>query len=331
MPRPRNRAASVPDDVRQRDAQLARGGPVARPAAGRVLRAPTRSCCLRGAKAGAPSGSQRAPPPVRGPSSNLGAITAPGPHALVARSEELARLDAALEAARSGAGVTVAVHGQAGIGKSSLVAAARERAAAAGMRILSSRGSPLEQDYAMGIVRQCFERVLRTHPERKDLLSGAARLAETAVLELTDDVVDVPPVGVLHGLYWLTANLAGRAPVLLVVDDAHWADEPSLRFLAYLARRVESLPVTLLIGSRNDEDTGAGNAGRDLPRAGDRRARAVAAAAERCGDAAKSPRVARTAAEPLASAGALHAGRPRPRAGPVARACYPIVRHANAM
>ena len=42
------------------------------------------------------------------------------------------------------------------------------------------------------------------------------------------------------------------------MDDAHWADESSLRFLAYLARRAESLPVALLVGARPEEDPGAG-------------------------------------------------------------------------
>ena len=43
--------------------------------------------------------------------------------------------------------------------------------------------------------------------------------------------------GPLHGLHWLTVNMSARAPVLIAVDDAHWADTHSLRFLLYLARR----------------------------------------------------------------------------------------------
>ena len=58
---------------------------------------------------------------------------------------------------------------------------------------------------------------------------------------------------VLHGLYWLTSNLAEQAPLLLAVDDAHWADVPSLRFLHYLARRVEDLPVLMVVALRPTE------------------------------------------------------------------------------
>src|SRR5919109_2893754 len=173
-------------------------------------------------------------------------------HGLVDRERELTRLDSALQAARSGTGVTVLIDGPAGIGKSSLLAVARERAAAAGMTVLQSRGSPLEREYGMGVARQWFDPVLRSHPDRDDLLQGAARLAESVLIEVPEELATAP-AGVLHGLYWLTANLAECAPLLAIVDDAHWADESSLQFLAYLARRVESLPVALVIASRTDE------------------------------------------------------------------------------
>jgi DNA-binding CsgD family transcriptional regulator len=57
----------------------------------------------------------------------------------------------------------------------------------------------------------------------------------------------------LHGLYWLTANLAARASLLIAIDDAHWADVPSLRFLLYLARRLHNLPVLLLVVVRPED------------------------------------------------------------------------------
>jgi DNA-binding CsgD family transcriptional regulator len=57
----------------------------------------------------------------------------------------------------------------------------------------------------------------------------------------------------LHGLYWLTVNLAGEGPLLLTVDDLHWCDRQSLRFLAYLARRLEGTGVVLAGGLRTAE------------------------------------------------------------------------------
>jgi predicted ATPase len=56
--------------------------------------------------------------------------------------------------------------------------------------------------------------------------------------------------GTLHGLYWLCANLAMQRPLLLVVDDAQWADESSLRFLGVLARRLDALAVLVLLAQR---------------------------------------------------------------------------------
>ncbi len=57
----------------------------------------------------------------------------------------------------------------------------------------------------------------------------------------------------VHGLYWLTVNMAARRPVLVVVDDAHWADVASLRWLAYLAARLEGLPVAVIVALRPAE------------------------------------------------------------------------------
>jgi DNA-binding CsgD family transcriptional regulator len=64
------------------------------------------------------------------------------------------------------------------------------------------------------------------------------------------------PTAVLHGLFWLVSNLAESSPLLLAVDDAHWADHRSLRFLAYLARRLNDLPVLLIVALRSTEPGG---------------------------------------------------------------------------
>src|SRR6202020_1608297 len=54
-----------------------------------------------------------------------------------------------------------------------------------------------------------------------------------------------------HGLHWLSANLAAAQPLALVVDDVHWVDEPSLRWLEFTIRRLEGASVAVLLASRS--------------------------------------------------------------------------------
>ena len=59
--------------------------------------------------------------------------------------------------------------------------------------------------------------------------------------------------GLVHGLYWLTSNLADAQPLLVTVDDAHSADVASLRWLIYLARRLTGMPLALVLAARTAE------------------------------------------------------------------------------
>src|SRR5213083_3065445 len=171
---------------------------------------------------------------------------------LLEREGELAQLGALVGAAREGAGRLVLVEGGAGIGKTRLLAAARERGEEAGMEVLHARGGELEREFPFGIVRQLFEPALARggKAERREVLSGAAGLA--APLFSGDYLTDRasakadPAFATLHGLFWLTSNLAARRPLVLAIDDLHWADKPSLRWLAYLVRRLEGLPVLVV-------------------------------------------------------------------------------------
>ena len=163
-----------------------------------------------------------------------------------------------LAAARVGDGRMVVVEGSAGIGKTRLLAEARALAQAAEFEVLSARGGELEGEFAFGIVRQLFEAPLAAAtPElRAELLAGAAELSASLFASAPTSASREgaeSSFAMLHGLYWLTANFASRSPTLLVVDDLHWADEPSLRWLHYLSRRLEGLPVLLLIGTRPPE------------------------------------------------------------------------------
>jgi DNA-binding CsgD family transcriptional regulator/tetratricopeptide (TPR) repeat protein len=181
---------------------------------------------------------------------------------LLERNEELARIESALAEARTGRGRFVVVEGPGGMGKTALLAVARMTAAEGGMRVLRSRGTELERDFAYGVVRQLFEPSLveASELERAELLQGAAGVA-AGLLELPGaPPADAPPsagvdpsFAILHGLYWLCANLAAVGPLCLVVDDAHSADAASLRYLAFLLTRLEELDAALVVATRPPE------------------------------------------------------------------------------
>ncbi len=177
---------------------------------------------------------------------------------LFEREGELAVLHAALTAAASGDGRLVVIEGGIGIGKTRLLREAQTLAADMGLRSLHARGGELERDFAFGAVRQLFEPVLAeaSPVAREQLLSGAAALAEPVFVapqlgERTEGLTDASFI-VLHGLYWLAANLAFERPTVLGLDDIHWFDAPSLRWLAYLARRIDGLPLVIVATARTE-------------------------------------------------------------------------------
>jgi DNA-binding CsgD family transcriptional regulator len=155
------------------------------------------------------------------------------------------------------------LEGPAGIGKTVLLAAARHLAEDGGFQLLRARGAELEREFAFGVVRQLVEPLLAAAPDgrRTSLLQGppgvAARLLGLPGLPdgpgATAPIAPDPSFAVLHGLYWLCANLAADGPVALVVDDAQWADGASLRFLTFLLPRLEELSVAVLLGVRPAE------------------------------------------------------------------------------
>jgi hypothetical protein len=123
---------------------------------------------------------------------------------------------------------------------------------------VAPRTSPGRSPVAgFGVVRQLFERRLAAAGvgEREELLEGPAGAVRLllhggASGATANDI----SFAVMHGLYWLTTNLADRGPsVLLVLDDAHWADDASLRWLAYVAPRIEGPAVALLVAMRPAE------------------------------------------------------------------------------
>jgi predicted ATPase len=165
------------------------------------------------------------------------------PPVLLGRDTELAALGRGIEAGRRGDGALLTVEGSAGIGKTALLRSALRAAREGGMRALSATGTPLEAAFPFGVARQLFDPARRECGEEAwaEFSTGAARFSARALDERALEVADPredPGFATLHGLYWLSANLALERPLLLAIDDAQWADRPSLRFLTHLARRL---------------------------------------------------------------------------------------------
>ena len=150
------------------------------------------------------------------------------------RARELTALDEAIRATAAGSGRVVLLEGAGGIGKTLLLAHATQRAQASGVTVLRARGGELERQFPFGVALQLFEPYLSAASprERRRVFAGAAVHAQSLLSgEVVGGEGSAPDFSVLHGLHWLVANIAERRPLLLAVDDAQWADEPSLRFL----------------------------------------------------------------------------------------------------
>ncbi|MEZ0089497.1 AAA family ATPase [Streptacidiphilus sp. EB129] len=184
---------------------------------------------------------------------------------------ELLERDAELEAART-ALESLAAHavpagpderllvytGAAGLGKTSLLAAVRRAAEDAGLLVLAARGGEQEQLAAFHVVRTLLKPLLLAEGDqgRRELLGGWNEIVGAAVGLPVLGATPAPPdpQGVRDGLDWVVTNLAfARGPLVLLVDDAHWADAESLSWLASFASRVENLPLLVVVAYRPDE------------------------------------------------------------------------------
>ena len=155
------------------------------------------------------------------------------PDGLVERDREVAVLRTLVDELAGGRPGCLLIEGPAGIGKTRLLDEVRRLAVGAGVQVRSARSSALEQGFDFEVVRQLFD------ADVGDAVHRDERLA------------------VLRGLREVTANLAATAPVVLCVDDIQWCDEASLQFLAYLVRRLEGLPVLVVLAVRSGETYGA--------------------------------------------------------------------------
>ncbi len=178
------------------------------------------------------------------------------PPTLVGRTRELAELEGVVERSRRGERAVAFLGGDAGIGKTRLVTALAERARTADVEVLL--GGCLDLDvggvpYAP-VVEALADLVDRLGPEQaKDALGPEAEHLGPALAvggradELTGQTAT------LQAVRRVLAHLARRRPVLLIVEDAHWADRSTRDLIAFLAGAPSPTPVALIVTYRRDD------------------------------------------------------------------------------
>lgn len=167
---------------------------------------------------------------------------------LYERTAEIAAIDTAVSSLPSGRGASLLLEARAGRGKSTLMEYAVTAAREAGARTLVARARHLTSAAPYEVLRRLLGPAVED-AGGAEALTGAARFAAplfTPGAELTQ--------GVDYGCQWLVARLAEQAPLLLAVDDAHWADSASLRVLLDVQAEISVQPVLLLLASRPVEN-----------------------------------------------------------------------------
>ena len=169
------------------------------------------------------------------------------PEPIIGREAEFARLRGLVDPTPP-AGQVLLVVGEAGMGKSALLADAAERARAAGMRVLSVTGRESESGLAFAGLHQLLRPVLSSVAG----LPGRQARALLGALGLDADPAAPDPLLTGVGLLTLLSDLSERSPVLLVVDDAHWLDRSSLEALAFAGSRLDAERLVMLLGARGE-------------------------------------------------------------------------------
>jgi len=169
----------------------------------------------------------------------------------------VAALDALLAGVRAGQGRTLMIEGPAGIGKTALLDEAGRRAG--GLMVLRATGGEFEHDLALGVVRQLFEPMLwrATEAQLARWLHGpseiAGRLLGVGGSDASVHGLGIDEAAVRSGFYWLAVALAEDSPLLLLIDDLHWVDLESLRWLLLMVRKVRDTGISVIVATRAGE------------------------------------------------------------------------------
>src|SRR5690348_3884820 len=174
-----------------------------------------------------------------------GELSPQQPGLIIGREAALARLRGLVNPAPQASQVLV-VTGEAGMGKTVLLADAVGRARLAGLRVLSVTGRESESRLAFAGLHQLLRPVLSS---TADLPARQAQ-ALTGALGLAADPVAPDPMLTGVAVLTLLSDLSERSPVLVVADDAHWLDRSSLEALAFAGSRLDAERVVLLVGAR---------------------------------------------------------------------------------
>ncbi len=165
----------------------------------------------------------------------------PGGAPLIGRDEELARLSQVLDRARQGHGLVAAVIGEAGIGKSRLVEELAASAVARGTRVVTGRAHEMEGALPLGP----WIDAIHLDEQLPDLWPSTARASA-----VPDD-----PLRLFEAVARLLGHLAATGPLLVVLEDLHWADATSLNLVSFISRRVTDRPVMVVVTVREEEAT----------------------------------------------------------------------------
>ena len=184
--------------------------------------------------------------------------------ALLGREAELSRLRAALDAAERGKGQVVAIVGEAGIGKSSVLTALAAHARHREVRGLLGFSYESEQVLAFGPWVEALRYAQLT--EHLDVFNGLTPAWHQALAHLVPELTSSrqeptlsPPdhLRLFEAVTGLVRHLATHQPVLVMLEDVHWADEMSVRLFAFLARRIRTSRVLVAVTIRGQELAGA--------------------------------------------------------------------------